>query len=473
MRRMFPRQLLLTICLVLLTLLVVSVSFQVAFYQYILQVEQQQLTDTAEAAADMIQLFDMTRPDFLMSFQLNYTARATGNDTMLCNGRGVVIACSCGMQHCEHLGQKLNLAALEKAKTQTIISVLPAQGLYEDRRMSATAAVKDSNGKPQAYIVVSKDYDSSRAIMKNAILINIRTVLILLPVTVIAVWWLTRRQTKPIKQLTAAATQLRHGQMSVRVPIGDNNTKETEELAVAFNNMAQALEQSEQRQKEFVANVSHELRTPMTTISGYMDVMLDGTIPPQQYPKYMQLISEETKRLSRLVQNMLDISKLRENAIPEEHKKRFDLCETVGQTLISFEQKINSKGLQVEAELPIEGAMSYADPDSIGQVVYNLIDNAVKFSTDGGTLEIKIAQTTNNKFLLTITNDGETIPPQELPLLFERFHKADKSRSKDQEGWGLGLYIVHSILRIHGEDIFVTSRDGKTSISFTMQRAEM
>ena len=473
MRRMFPRQLLLTVCLILLTLLLVSASFQVMLYRYVLDVAQQRLTDTAEAAADMMELLGTAPPDLLSRFQLNYTARSTGNDALLCDPRGTVLACSCGMQSCTHLGRCLNPELLLSADAKAASPDTPVSELYGEERMYAVAPVTDVFGTVRWYIIASTGYDSSKTILKNAIRINLRTVLIVLPVAVLAVWWLVRRQTKPIKQLTQAATLLRHGQLSARVPTGGGNTAETEELAIAFNNMAQALEQSDRRRQEFVANVSHELKTPMTTISGYMDGMLDGTIPQEQHPKYMQLISSEVKRLSRLVRNMLDISRLQEQTVPRERMRRFDLCETVGQALIGFEQKINGKQLEVNVQLPPEGAAVLADPDAIGQVVYNLIDNAVKFCPEAGLLGITLAPTGGGKYLLTVTNDGPTIPPEELPLIFDRFHKADKSRSEDREGWGLGLYIVHSILRSHGEDIFVTSRDGKTAFSFTLQRAEM
>lgn len=473
MKRLFPRQLLLTICLVLLTLLLVSASFQVMLYQYVLNVEQQDLNETAHAAAEMMRFLDMGQPDLLTALQLDYTARATGDDAVLCDVRGTVAACSCGMQHCEHIGRQLDGVQLQQASLSASAPTMLSRQLYGEKRLTAVSQVVDPIGVPCGYILASTGYDVVDSVMKDALKINLRTILIILPICVIAVWLVIRRQTKPIKELTAAAKQLRRGQMSARVPVDSSNTSEIQELAVAFNNMAQALEKSETRRQEFVANVSHELKTPMTTISGYMDGMLDGTIPPEQQRHYMEVTSSEVKRLARLVRNMLDISRLQGNPIPPEKKRRFDLCESVGQTLITLEQKINAKHLEVETELPPEGAMSYADPDAIAQVIYNLTENAVKFSTEGGTLGIKIGQTANNKYLLTVTNDGRTIPPEELPLVFDRFHKADKSRSADREGWGLGLYIVHTIIRSHGEDIFVTSHEGKTSFSFTMQKAEM
>jgi len=231
--------------------------------------------------------------------------------------------------------------------------------------------------------------------------------------------------------------------------------------------MADSLAQSERQRQEFVANVSHELKTPMTTISGFMDGMLDGTIPPQQHRQYMQLISDEVRRLSRLVRSMLEISRLQSQGIGEDKKRRFDLGDVIAQTLISFEQRINRKGLLMEVQLPERSLFTRADPDSITQVIYNLIDNAIKFCNEGGILGIRL-EAEGTKARITIRNTGNTVPPEELPLLFDRFHKADKSRSADRDGVGLGLYIVKTILNSHGEDIRVTSENGLTTFTFTL-----
>ena len=232
--------------------------------------------------------------------------------------------------------------------------------------------------------------------------------------------------------------------------------------------MASSLQKSEYQRQEFVANVSHELKTPMTTIGGYVDGILDGTIPPEKQEKYLQIVSDEVKRLSRLVRSMLDISRLQDQeGIPDEKKSRFDLKEVAGQVLITFEQKILSKNLNVEVEMPEHPVFTRASQDAVTQVIYNLIDNAVKFCPQGGLLELRIREG-GNKAYISVANAGETIPPEELPLVFDRFHKLDKSRSQNRDGWGLGLYIVKTLVVSHGEDISVTSRDGKTEFTFTM-----
>ncbi len=266
--------------------------------------------------------------------------------------------------------------------------------------------------------------------------------------------------------MAAAAKQIARGDYSVQIPTGNQN-EEIEEMAVAFNNMTVALQNSERVRQEFVANVSHELKTPMTTIAGYLDGMLDGTIPEEKHDYYMNLVSTEVRRLSRLVRNMLDVSRLRDQGIPQDQLADFDICEAAGQALLSFEQRINRKRLNVDVDMPELGVNVRALPDAVTQVLYNLMDNAVKFVNEGGTLSVSV-RPRGNSAVVTVGNTGPTIPAEELPLIFDRFHKTDKSRSTDRDGAGLGLYIVKTIVLAHGEDIYVTSRDGKTEFTFTM-----
>ena len=287
-------------------------------------------------------------------------------------------------------------------------------------------------------------------------------------ISVLAVTAFARRESKPLRDMAKAANDFAHGNLEARVRVEEDYSEEVEELALAFNNMASSLQKSEYRRQEFVANVSHELKTPMTTISGYIDGILDGTIPPERRAHYLQIVSDETKRLSRLVRSMLDISQLQqEQGIPEEQKIHFDLEECAGQVLITFEKKINDKGINVDVDFPPHPVFTVANQDSITQVIYNLIDNAVKFCPRGGTLGLKIREG-NSKAYVSVSNDGDTIPPEELPLVFDRFHKLDKSRSRNRDGWGLGLYIVKTIVCSHGENISVSSKDGKTEFTFTM-----
>ena len=277
------------------------------------------------------------------------------------------------------------------------------------------------------------------------------------------------KQTKPLKEIAETARKFGHGEYELRVRGYEDRKDEVGELAEAFNAMADSISKSEERRSEFVANISHELKTPMTTIAGFSDGILDGTIPPDRERAALQTISSETRRLSRLVRRMLDLSRLQsaENVTAQE---QFDVSEVMLRVLVSLETKINSRRLDVDTQLPDAPVMVWGDPDAITQVCYNLLDNAIKFSTEGSTMGISIT-TKGGKAHVAVRNTGATIPPDELAMIFDRFHKSDKSRSVDREGVGLGLYIVKTILNNHKENITVTSQDGVTEFVFTLTLA--
>ena len=277
------------------------------------------------------------------------------------------------------------------------------------------------------------------------------------------------RLTNPLKEIAETTRKFGHGEYEARVRGYEKRKDEVGELAEAFNAMADSIAKSEEKRSEFVANISHELKTPMTTIAGFSDGILDGTIPPDKERAALQTISSETRRLSRLVRRMLDLSRLQsaENVTAQE---QFDVSEVMLRVLVSLENKINARRLDVDTQLPDAPVEVWGDPDAITQVCYNLLDNAIKFSDEGSTMGISITAK-GGKAHVAVRNHGQTIPPQELAMIFDRFHKSDKSRSVDRDGVGLGLYIVKTILNNHKENISVTSQDGVTEFVFTLTLA--
>ena len=233
---------------------------------------------------------------------------------------------------------------------------------------------------------------------------------------------------------------------------------EIAELAVAFNNMAQSLAELEEQRSTFLANVSHDLRTPMTSISGFIDGILDGTIPPENRDHYLNIVSVEIKRLSRLVRTLLDLSRI-QCGERKFNMVNFDAAEMAMTILFSFEKQIDQKRLNVVFDCE-DKMYVLADSDAIHQVLYNLIDNAVKFSYEGGELRVSLKERDKN-VLVEVYNEGKGIPATDLPHVFDRFYKADKSRGLDKTGVGLGLFIVKAILQAHGENITVTSEEEK------------
>ena len=267
------------------------------------------------------------------------------------------------------------------------------------------------------------------------------------------VWLFTYRLVKPLRNMAAAAHSFGEGNFSVRVPVAGDD--EIGQLSAAFNSMADSLSASESSSRSFIANVSHELKTPMTTIAGFIDGILDGTIPPEKEKYYLSIVSQEVKRLSRLVRTMLDLSRIDSGALKLRPSK-FDITNTILVSLISFEQKIEEKKLEVSGMEDTDSLWVEGDPDMLHQVIYNLIDNAVKFTNEGGTLRVTVSQS-DGRTTVAVENSGPGIAPDELPMVFERFYKTDKSRSQDKNGMGLGLYIVRTIVRLHGGEITASS----------------
>lgn len=468
MKTTFRRQMTLIICVLLVATTLIGVSFWALFTRYVTEEKEKSLRQTAESVVRVVEAYSSFSLRS-MAFRANLAVAATSadSDIVICTTDGTVCICATELQDCPHIGHSLGRAVAERIfQNGSAMVSSDASRIYGNERIAIAVPVRADNGTPLCIVMVSMERSELSALTTRTIRIFLLVSLLVLALTLLATPYLTRRETNPIRNLAAAARQVARGDMNVRVPT-DYQNEEMEELAVAFNNMTIALQNSERVRQEFVANVSHELKTPMTTIAGYLDGMLDGTIPEEKTHYYMELVATEARRLSRLVRSMLEVSRLKDQGIPPEKLTDFDICEAAGQALLCFEQRINRKKLNVEVDMPELGLSVHAMMDSVVQVLHNLIDNAVKFVDEGGTLSIRVSRR-GDSAVISIGNTGPTIAPEELPLIFDRFHKTDKSRSTDRDGVGLGLYIVKTIVTAHGEDIYVTSRDGKTEFTFTM-----
>ena len=462
-----------SVSVILMTsMLLIGIVFQLLTSRYLTKQVISGLQNDAKVIGSLVTSAhfnqSMSGQDFQMA--LAVAVSVSGADAVICDGNGRLITCAEKPMGCSHTGMQLDEDYLDRAFAQGgTVDTGIVRGLYTDTRYLVAHPVSHpETGARMALVLVSSPVDTALETMRRITQIFLSVSVLVAVVSVVVMNFFVRKQSSPLRAMAQAATAFGHGNLTARVKTTGRNTQEVEELALAFNNMASSLEKSEAQRQEFVANVSHELKTPMTTISGYVDGILDGTIPPEKSRQYLHLVSDETKRLSRLVRNMLDISRLRDRgSIDEEQKTRFDVEELAGQVLISFEQKINDKSIDVRVDMPDHPVYTRADQDAITQVIYNLVDNAVKFCPQNGELGITV-RSGGGKAYIAVSNTGETIPAEELPLVFERFHKTDKSRSVNRESWGLGLYIVKTLLDSHGENISVTSHSGKTTFTFTL-----
>ena len=455
----------------LLALLLVGVALQILVSGYMKEQTYADLKSDADTIANLASAYatleDMDGRDFLLN--LSVAASVSDADAVICDSQGRLLLCSDAPLGCNHQGMVISRDYLQRVLSSKYeISSGNIEGLYDEPRYVVSVPIYSGSGDTLGIVMVSAPMSANMSFLQQITEIYLVVSLLVVLVSGLIMSYLARKQSNPLREMAKAANDFGHGDLAARVSVDERSPLEIQELALAFNNMAASLQKSEYRRQEFVTNVSHELKTPMTTIGGYIDGILDGTIPQERQRHYMQRVSDETKRLSRLVRSMLDISRLQDQGGYSDDKLlRFDICECAGRVLITFEQKINAKDIQVEVNMPEHPVYTRACPDAITQVIYNLVDNGVKFCPEKGTLRLRVRED-GSKVYVSVANDGPTIPAEELPLVFERFHKLDKSRSENRDGWGLGLYIVKTIILYHKENISVSSKDNVTTFTFTL-----
>jgi len=330
-------------------------------------------------------------------------------------------------------------------------------GALEKQDLVHICPITDKDGNIVGATLVCSESKQEATLVETMVKTIILSCLWVMLAALVAIYVISDKIIDPLKQMSKAAKQFAKGKFDVRVPVRGRD--EVAELATAFNNMAASMAKLEDMRRTFLSNVSHDLRTPMTTISGFIDGIIDGTIPPEKHEYYLDVIRVEIRRLARLVASLLNITRIQAGE-RKFTKSAFDICEMARLILISFEQKIDAKRLDVEFEAKADKMMVWADHDAIYQILYNICDNAVKFSNEGGKYRISILER-QNKVYVSVFNEGKGIPADELPMVFERFYKSDKSRGLDKTGVGLGLYIAKTIIDAHDEEIWVKSVYGE------------
>ena len=407
-----------------------------------------------------------------LGMNVSSIANSTGNHIFITDEKGEIVCCSDKRTNCEHVGKHLPDAVMDRLTQSGTFSQVSTLGdIYPEARYAVACPVNGKNGMVIGYAFVTSLSANMFGAWETFLGIAVLVAMVVFILALLISLFYSKRMARPLDEMAAASSKFARGDFSVRVRQVEDPTDEMGTLIESFNKMADSLEKAEERRSEFIANISHELRTPMTAISGFADGILDGTIPPEEQDKYLRSISDETKRLSRLVREMLDVSRTSTIASDRSKWTVFDLSELVLQTLLSFESRAVKRSLDVDPQLPDQHILVRADRDGITRVIYNLIDNAVKFAAEGSCITIRLYKD-GGKAYVSVADRGETIPADDLPFIFDRFHKSDRSRSMDKSGLGLGLYLVKTILNSHDEDIAVKSEDGVTEFVFTLPLAE-
>lgn len=273
---------------------------------------------------------------------------------------------------------------------------------------------------------------------------------------------------RPIKQISEAAKQYALGNLEYEIPVTTHD--EVGYLSASLNYMAAQLKDMDDYQKKIVANVSHDFRSPLTSIKGYVEAMADGTIPPELYGKYLSIILFETERLTDLTRDLLTLNEFdTKNLLLD--KEEFDIQTVIKSTAESFEGVCTPKHISIELLLMPDTVLVFADRRKIQQVLYNLLDNAIKFSENESSVTVEVT-VKNDKAFISVKDHGIGIPRREQNKIWERFYKSDLSRGKDKKGTGLGLSIVKEIIQAHDEHINVISTEGVgTEFIFSLSRA--
>ena len=326
---------------------------------------------------------------------------------------------------------------------------------FTEEQLSVFAPIT-SDFKVRGYVVIHYPVSSLTASCNSLLNISYIMLIILFLLSLIILIFFTELVYLPLRKITKATEQYASGNMHYEFQIDSED--EIGYLGATISYMAGEIARSEDDQKKFVANVSHDFRSPLTSIKGYLEAMLDGMIPPELYEKYLNIVLNETERLRKLTNSLLTLNNLNTKGILLDIS-RFDINTVIRNTAASFEGTCKRKMIAIELILTGDELYVKADVGKIQQVLYNLLDNAIKFSHEDSIIKIETTEK-HNKVFVSVKDNGIGIPKDELKQIWERFYKSDLSRGKDKKGTGLGLSITREIIRSHGENINVISTEG-------------
>ncbi|MBQ7580729.1 MAG: HAMP domain-containing histidine kinase [Clostridia bacterium] len=414
-------------------------------------------------------------PKVMLAYSLSLVSSSINSDIYIVDLEGNAIVCK-DMQYnilaggaCEeHKSHTLPQSLIENAMDSTYVHLGEVGDVYDKSYLVVCEPIK-VNGDTIAIVVgASPSVAAMTPYVASITKMFLLSAVVALVVAGVCIYITTYSLTKPLRKMANVTKSYAKGDFSTRIDVKGHDELAT--LALSLNKMAQSLSALEYSRRSFIANVSHELKTPMTTIGGFIDGILDGTISRDEEEKYLKIVSDEVKRLSRLVASMLNLSKIEAGEMKIELKE-IDLSSLLFNSLLTFEKAINDKSIEITGLDSMQSVTVYADEGLIHQVLYNLIDNAVKFTPAGGTIDVRTSKD-DNYTTVHIRNSGNGIPKEEIGRIFERFYKVDKSRSYDVKSTGLGLYIVKSIVEMHSGKVGADSKEGEyTEFFFSLPNA--
>ncbi len=468
-RSMFSRILTLNIVSLLICMLILGSIQLIVLTNYVTNQSEDYLGRNAETIVDMIQ---GNLPIDAINATIDSFSLTTGSYILVFDSTGKVIAHTSKSQLTDkqpvYVGNEFSKAVLSGKRN----SMINTMDFFAETMFTLQIPVKSGSGQVLGAVSMSRPIPEHQKARSDMLRNFSFLVVIITMISMIYSYFFAKKFSVPLKNMQQATNDFANGKFDARVDESATNSRivEISDLANAFNSMAEELEKSDDIKNTFISDVAHELRTPMTTISGFVGGMLDDTIPPEKQKDYLVIVKDEISRLSRLVNTFLDITRMQSDKMSL-NKSVFDINEVIRITIIGFEQQIEDKKIDVHLNLESDPCLVYADNDSIKRVLTNLIDNAIKFTNQSGIITIGAKQTGHN-ISISVKNTGKGISNEQLSMIFKRFYKADKSRSENKEGTGIGLYLVKNIINAHGKDISVNSVEGEyAEFVFTLESA--
>ncbi|MBQ6066223.1 MAG: HAMP domain-containing histidine kinase [Clostridia bacterium] len=477
-KSMFWRSFALIVVIVLFSLLISGVFLLALSSSYWkeqtlnrLMNEAKNLSANAELVMDSFSadpMIDDTRLAEAMRYAVQTVEKTAECDVLLVNLNGLVVLCgdnpmdaeSAGLYTCEkHAGMRLDDELMELLRTSEnggYSGDVSLKNPDDDYLLACDTIYRER--EPSYFVILMKQKVLAfRSISKYSGMVvfssTIAVVLSFFAAYIVCIWIV-----RPLKKISDATNRYAKGEFNYRIDPNETYL-EVKDLADSVNGMAESLERIEESRSNFVANVSHELKTPMTIISGFIDGMLDGTIEPSEHEKYLSVVSDETKRLSKLVVDMLNMSKMEAGRLTL-NDSDVELSSLLLKLALLFEQPIEEKKIALLGLDTLERTVIRADEGLINQVFYNLLDNAVKFTPKNGTISVNMTANKKNA-VVSIRNTGKGIPEKDRALIFDRFYKVDKSRGMDSGSFGIGLPIAKSIVELHHGSIGINSRENE------------
>ena len=448
-----------TLILVSLSLILYIVSYFVT--DYLSQERKANLYNNCHSIAVVSANNSDTESVGVIVNSMHALAASNGNTIFAVDTNGFMIACGCDdwfvYERCIHSDIRVDKKILRTSLSGQYNEVGNFGGKFEEKYIVSGIPLQNKLGVTIGSVFSCSPISDISSLITDLANIFLLSALIPLILLFIVEYVISYTFTKPLKLMSNAAKQMSEGDFSMRIPVKTKD--EIGNLSKSFNEMSEALALNENIRKDFVANVSHELRTPMTNIGGFIDGILDGTIPEESTKKYLEIVSNEIRRLTRIVSSMFELSKL-ESGEKQLELTKFDFNNVLISIFISKENDISRKNLSIEGVDALEKIIVFADRDLIHQVLYNLIDNAIKFNCKNGYIRVK-SLVKNGALIFKISNSGYTIPKEDLPYIFDRFYKGDKSRSNVKDSTGLGLHLVKTVLDIHNGAIVANSVDNE------------